>query len=119
MKQVLAVAIQRESREDRLHNVVVTDVEVTSDLSLARVYYYVMGEGDPAEIDSALQRATPFLRRRVGEEIHARHTPELRFVVDTAIERGRRVEEILHNLASEAAGEGDEADAPDGGDEVA
>ena len=118
MKQVLAIAIQREAREDVLHNVVVTDVEVTPDLSLARVFYYAMG-GEPEAIDAALHRAAPFLRRRVGEEIRARHTPELRFLVDTSIERGRRVEEILHQLAEDATASDGEGDEDGGGDGVA
>ena len=93
MKQVLAIAIQREAREDVLHNVVVTDVEVTPDLSLARVFYYAMG-GEPEAIDAALHRAAPFLRRRVGEE-------------------------ILHQLDEDATASDGEGDEDGGGDGVA
>lgn len=96
--QVLAVAMAQESREEALRQVMLTDVEVTRDLSLARVYYYV-GDADglPA-VERALGRARGFLRRRVGEQIRARQTPELRFVYDESVERGRRIEEILDDL---------------------
>lgn len=97
VQEVLAIALQRETREDCLRNVVVTGVDVTRDLSLARVYYYLMG-GNPAEVNAALDRAQGFLRTRVGQEIRMRQTPELRFLFDESIERGRRVEAILSEI---------------------
>jgi ribosome-binding factor A len=97
VQEILAVAVQRETHETCLHTVIVTQVDVTRDLSLARVYYYLMG-GDLEEVKAALARATGFLRRRVGEQITARHVPELRFHHDDGVDRGRRVEEILEGL---------------------
>ncbi|PIE65716.1 MAG: ribosome-binding factor A [Deltaproteobacteria bacterium] len=106
IRQVLAVAVQRETREDLLHQVMITGVDVTRDLSLARVFYYPMG-GEPEAISAAFDRANGFLRRRVGEEIRARVTPELRFIFDASIDRGRRIEDILAGLdvAPEEAGD--------------
>lgn len=107
IQQVLAVAVQRESRMDDLHGVVITGVDVTSDLSLARVHYYLMS-GDPEAVAAALEKARGFLRRRVGEEIRARVTPELRFLVDKSIDHGRRIEEILRDLDIPPAEDEDE-----------
>ncbi|MGM0575868.1 MAG: 30S ribosome-binding factor RbfA [Myxococcota bacterium] len=97
IQQVLAVALQRETHEEALHQVVVTGVDVTRDLSLARVYYYLMS-GDPDEVGEAFERAQGFLRTRVGQQVRMRHTPELRFHYDEAIDRGRRVDAILRDL---------------------
>lgn len=112
IQQTLALALQRESHEEVLRAVVVTGVEVTRDLSLARVFYYVMG-GDPDAVAAGLERARGFLRRRVGEEVRARITPELRFALDTSIDHGRRVEEILRDL--NLAPVDDAASSDDGG----
>ena len=95
--EVLARAIQRETREDILRHAIVTGVEVTRDLSVARVYYQTMG-GDRAEIARAFERASGFLRCRVGDQIRMRETPELRFKYDESIDRGRRVEELLATM---------------------
>ncbi|PKN57808.1 MAG: ribosome-binding factor A [Deltaproteobacteria bacterium HGW-Deltaproteobacteria-14] len=116
IQQVLAVAVQRESRMDDLHGVVITGVDVTSDLSLARVHYYLMS-GDPEAVAAALEKARGFLRRRVGEEIRARVTPELRFLVDKSIDHGRRIEEILRDLDIPPAEDEDEADVSAEGDD--
>lgn len=116
IQQTLALALQRESHEEVLRSVVITGVEVTRDLSLARVFYYIMG-GDAEAVAAGLERARGFLRRRVGEEVRARITPELRFAVDASIDHGRRVEEILRDLdlpPVEAGGDEDDGDgAPD------
>ena len=50
IQEVLAIALQRETRETLLRQVVVTEVQVTRDLSLARVYYYLMG-GERTRLD--------------------------------------------------------------------
>ena len=52
VREILAVACQRETREEALRNAVITGVEVTRDLSVARVYYYVIGEG-AADVSAA------------------------------------------------------------------
>ena len=115
--QILALAVQRETHEPALQAVVLTGVEVTSDISLARVFYYPMG-ADAAAVAAALERARGFLRRRVGDEIRARITPDLRFIVDTSVDRGRRIEEILGGLTiAPADPEEDEGDEDD--DELA
>jgi ribosome-binding factor A len=97
VREVLAVACQRETREEALRNAVITGVEVTRDLSVARVYYYVIGEG-AEEVRVALERASGFLRSRVGQEVRMRQTPELRFHFDNSVDHGRRVEGILADL---------------------
>lgn len=102
IQQILAVSLQMETREALLQQVIVTAVEVTRDLSLARVHYFPMaGEpsaSDSAELEQAFERARGFLRTRLGQELRLRHVPELRFHLDTGITSGRRVEEILQEL---------------------
>lgn len=101
VREVLALALMRDTREAILRDIVVTDVEVTSDVSLARVYWHGvpgLASVDTAAVEAALGRANGFLRARVGEVIRARLTPELRFHHDDALDRGRRIETILHEI---------------------
>jgi ribosome-binding factor A len=100
--KVLGTAVTRETREEILKTVTVTGVEVTRDLSLARVYYYAPDE-TKAETVSALERALGFLRSRVGQEVRMRQTPELRFIFDDSIARASRLESILSTLEIPAA----------------
>ena len=64
--------------------------------------------GEMETLEGAFERARGFLRTRLGQELRLRHTPELRFHLDTGITSGRRVEEILHDLDLPPVGEGEE-----------
>ena len=82
--------------------ITLTRVHVTADLQLARVYYTSLG--DPAarrETDRALRRATPFLRRRIGERLRLRRVPEFEFRFDESIAQQDRIEQILRDLHAE------------------
>jgi len=111
--QTLATAVQRESREAILRAIVFTEVSVTSDLSLARVYWHALpgeAEHDREAVEAALGRANGFLRARVAEAIRARKLPELRFMHDDALDHGRHIESILGEIAATRP---DDADSND------
>ena len=115
VREALAYALMRESREAILRDITITDVEVTSDVSLARVYWHLvpgLTETDPVAVEAALARANGFLRGRVGEAIRARVTPELRFHYDDALDRGRRIDSILYDIAKTAPPPAPDGDEP-------
>jgi ribosome-binding factor A len=100
MKRELADIIANKLRDPRLGAMIsVTDVEVTSDLSMAKVYVSVLAD-DPerAKVMSALAHSTGFVRHELSTRIELREVPDLRFTLDTSIERGARVEELLKKI---------------------
>ena len=99
IRSVIAQCLLLEVKDPRLKAVDVTDVVVSPDLGHAKVYYYARGEGEVLQkISRALDHASGFLRRRVGQEIRARVTPELAFYYDDSIERGAYIEELLSQV---------------------
>ncbi len=83
-------------KDPSLLSVTFAGVEVTRDLQLARVYYTVLGdENDQKEAQVGLKRATPFLRRAIGDELQVRKVPDLRFIYDGSQAQGRRIDELL------------------------
>lgn len=82
--------------------ITLTRVQVTPDLQLARVYYTTLGDPKARrETARALQRATPFLRRRIGERLRLRRVPEFEFRFDESIAQQDRIEQILRDLHEE------------------
>jgi ribosome-binding factor A len=117
VREAIAYTLMRDSREAILRDIVITDVEVTSDVSLARVYWHPvpgLAAVDLGAVEAALARANGFIRGRVGEAIRARVTPELRFHHDDALDRGRRIDDILHKLDVPPAPGPDEAEPEQG-----
>jgi len=91
--------MRRELKDPRLGYVTVTDVRVSRDLRVARVFVSVMGDESAKGLAlEALAGAAPFLRREIGQRIRLRHTPELVFAYDDSIERGARINRILDGL---------------------
>lgn len=99
IKEELSDILQRELKDPRLGFVSITDVELTRDLQVAKVYVSVLGsEEEKATSLETLQRAKGFLRTEIGRRIQMRHVPDLLFKFDTSIEHGARVHELLLEL---------------------
>ena len=102
IKRELAEILANRMRDPRLGGMIsVTDVEVTPDLSLARIYVSVLADGPERERAlAALVHSTGFVRHELAPRLGLREMPELRFLSDTSIQQGARVEELLRRLAS-------------------
>lgn len=99
MKKELSQLIQTGVKDPRIGFVTVTGVDVTNDLSQAKVYLSVMGDEEQKEQTiKALEKASGFLRSEVGKRVHLRHTPELLFKIDTSIEYGSHIEKLLGEI---------------------
>ena len=82
--------------------ITLTRVKVSPDLQLARVYYTTLGdEAARRETARALERATGFFRRQIGERLQLRRVPELKFQFDESVGHQDRVEQILRELHEE------------------
>ena len=100
MQRELADIVRNKMRDPRLSQwVSVTDVEVTEDLSFAKVFVSILPEGEERERTlETLQGAAGFVRRELAPRLGLREVPGLRFMLDTSIERGARVEELLKKI---------------------
>jgi ribosome-binding factor A len=98
----LGQLLLREVRDPRLAEVTVTEVRITPDLLLARIYFSVLGEAEAEDAAlAALERAGGFLRTQLAERLSLRFMPELTFMLDKSAEYGRRIEELLDQIAAE------------------
>lgn|SRR5690606_25973708 len=99
IKKELSQIIQQELKDPRIGFITVTGVEVTNDLSQAKVFLSVLGSDEQKENTlSALARGKGFLRSELGRRVQLRHTPELIFKFDSSIEYGSRIEALLESV---------------------
>jgi len=101
IKREMAEILTRKMRDPRLGGMIsVTEVEVTPDLSMARIFVSVLAEGaERDQVMQALARSEGFVRHELAPRLGLREMPTVRFVLDTSIERGARVEELLRRIA--------------------
>jgi ribosome-binding factor A len=87
-----------ETKDPRLELVSLTAVDLSRDLSVAQVFFSMLDpNADPAPVKEGLDRASGFLRGRLGREIKIRHVPELRFVHDDSAAEGQRISDLIEH----------------------
>jgi len=101
IKRETADILENHVRDPRVLGIVsVTDVEVTPDLSFARIYVSVLPQGSAVEnVLLALQSAAPYVRRQLAPRLKLREMPEIRFLHDDSMARGTRVDYLLKKIA--------------------
>ena len=113
IREDLTELLAREVHDPGIGFLTITRVQMTSDLQSARVYYTTLGDAQARKQTSrALDRATPFLRRHLGQRLRLRRIPELQFFFDENIERLDRVERILQELKLERTERAERDDTP-------
>jgi ribosome-binding factor A len=100
MRREISDILASDLRDPRLSAMVsVTDVEVTADLSFARVFVSVLAdEHGSARALEGLARAAGFIRRSLAPRLGLREVPELRFLIDPSIQQGARVDDLLRRI---------------------
>jgi ribosome-binding factor A len=112
LRAEISELLAREVHDPGIGFLTITQVTVSPDLQVARVYYTTLGD-ERARRDTAraLGRATPFLRRQLGSRLRLKRVPLLEFFFDESVERGDRIERILNEISAERG------DAPAAGDQ--
>jgi len=105
IRDLLAEMLQTRLQDPRLREVTVTAVEVTQDLSVATVFYSLLGDEEKRHLaERGLQRVAGMLRREIAHRLRLRNAPELRFEFDASLEHGRRIETLLREWHAEQDG---------------
>lgn len=97
LQRELAEMITFELKDPRLGMANVTRVEMTPDLRLARVYVSTLDDDDPTgkEALAALEHASGYLRRQLGQRVELRFLPELKFVHDAGVAASMRIDALI------------------------
>ena len=111
IRKIISELLLREIKDPTLRDgmISISAVEVTSDGSYATVYISVLGKGKGGYADEeqkeavleAFKRAKGMIKREIGSSIKLRHIPELVFKIDTSMEYGAHMAEIIGSLGIE------------------
>ena len=87
--------IRLEMRDPRVGMLTITSVDVSPDLSHAKVFFTVLEKDKLPEMLAGLRRAAGFLRSQLARRLGMYTTPELRFEYDESVERGDRLSRLI------------------------
>ncbi len=112
MQRELALLIQREIKDPRLGLITITAVDVSRDLSHAKIFITIMGQGDDQEAIKGnlriLNDAAGFLRMQLGKSMKLRTVPQLHFNYDASIRRGVELSSLIERAVAEDRKHSDE-----------
>lgn len=99
IQRELGELLRRNVKDERIGNVTITAVSVTGDLRTAKVYYLVFGKDGPdPKVQRGLESAAGFLRNALSKSLMIRFTPTLSFELDTSIEHGVRLTQLIDSV---------------------
>ena len=99
IRMEVAEILARKIKDPRVQFVTVTDVKMTADLKIARVYVTTLDqEHFEQQTAPGLKSAVGFIRTEVGRRLNLRYTPEIVFYRDTSAEYAQHMEKILDSL---------------------
>lgn len=117
IQRCLAQAIPQEVRDPRLGMVNINAVVVAKDLTTAKIYVTLVGEGDAQRCQDSvaiLNKAANFLRGIVSKDISLRITPRLYFYYDVSSVRGQQLSHLIDRaIAADQAHQTPAADTPE------
>ena len=76
-------------------SITVSEVRVSTDLRTATAYVSLLGGGDMQRVMAGLDRAAPYLSRRISRAVRMRRTPKFLFIEDPVFEKAGRIENLL------------------------
>ena len=97
-KEVSSI-IQMELKDPKIGFITITDVTVTNDLSIAKIYVTFLGQ--QPRIDAgmkALERSKGFIRSTLANRMTIRKVPQLIIIYDESLEKGNRIEKIIKEM---------------------
>ena len=106
LKREIGEIIRKNYSIDQYGLLSVVDIEMGSDLKSARVFIGVVGT--PTQKQAAIRRLHKdrgMIQKTVGSRVVLKYLPQLRFILDAALERGNRVLAIIEEL--------EQAESPD------
>jgi len=100
LKREIGWTVANRLRDPRVpHVVTITDLKLAPDTRNATVYVSLQGAKEGKEVAvRALNGAAPFIQREVSSKVSVRHFPKLYFKLDTSLEQGERINELLKEI---------------------
>lgn len=103
VRDELSQLILHHVRDPRLSSVVtVTSVEVSPDLTLAKVFISALGgEEEKARTMEGIASAAGYLRRELAQRLTLRRMPKLEFLRDDSIQEGVETFHLIKQVGGE------------------
>ncbi len=96
IQKVLSEILLKKVKDPRLENASITDVRMSRDLRIARIYFVT--SGNKKNIEEALEgfkSAIGYVKRTLARQLGLRYMPDLKFFYDESFDYGSHIDNVL------------------------
>jgi len=99
IKEEVGTFLTREYRDPSYGFITVTDVHITSDLRLAKIYISIMGSSEVKMMTlQMLENHKGEIRSFIGSHLRLKFTPSIQFFVDETLDRVERINQLIKQI---------------------
>jgi len=96
IKRILAeIFLQDNMLTTKNSYITILQADVSPDARNAKIFIDIFGKDDSKKTMDALKSITPYLRGKLANKIHLRHTPELEFILDQTHKTVSKIDDLL------------------------
>jgi ribosome-binding factor A len=111
IQRIVSEVIRVDVRDPRLNGAIITAVDVSRDLGVAKIYFTSLDpEQGPADLSEAFASALKFIRGRLAQQLTVRSVPELRFHYDDSMDRGEAMDRLIEEAVGRESGKQNTSD---------
>ncbi len=108
IKQRISEIFQENFRMEEYGLMTVTEVRMSSDLKIAKVFVSIFGDDERKKKTLALLEVEKaFVRTELGRNLRLKFTPSLTFLLDESLDHAMRIEDLLHQIHRDSDAEGE------------
>ena len=98
LTEEISKVINEEVKDDDIQFVTITAVDISSDLSYAKVYFTVLDDSKKEEVLKSLNKAANFIEISLSKKIDIRKMPQISFHYDNSYEYGKNIEDKIKEI---------------------
>lgn len=99
MLQEISEMLLREIKDPRLETVSITEVDLSSDLKNAKIYFFVSGdENRRMDAKRGFDSARGFIRRGLLKRLNIRRVPDMMFIFDTSFDNASNINRLFQEI---------------------
>ena len=99
IKEEIGMLFTREYRDPALGLITVTEVHMTPDLRIAKIYISIMGNAEVKERTLAMLEHNKYaIRAFIGSHLRLKFTPSVQFYVDETLDRVERIDQLIKQI---------------------
>jgi ribosome-binding factor A len=101
LREEISDIVINTMNDPRLRFISITDVELTEDLRLAKVYFSMLQQEKEKDALKALTNSKGYIKKELGKRVRIKFLPDLMFKIDESGKYGAKIDNLLKKIEEE------------------